>query len=36
MAQAPLLGIVANSVSRNDYGGAGYYNYYNYSQARPS
>ncbi len=36
MAQAPLLGIVANSVSRNDYCGAGYYNYYNYSQARPS
>lgn len=34
MAQAPLLGIVANSVSRNDYGGSGYYNYY--SQPRSS
>ena len=33
MAQAPLLGIVANSVNRNDYAGAGYYDYY--SQPRP-
>jgi len=29
MAQTPILGLVANSVSRNDYGS---YNYYRYNQ----
>ncbi len=33
MAQAPLLGIVANGISRNDYGASDYYSYYR--QTRP-
>ncbi|MGL5035887.1 MAG: CpsD/CapB family tyrosine-protein kinase [Microcystaceae cyanobacterium] len=28
MAQVPLLGLVANNISRNDYGGSNYYSYY--------
>ncbi len=33
MAQTPLLGLVANSISRNDYGASYYYNYYRQGKA---
>lgn len=33
MAQTPLLGLVANSISRNDYGASYYYNYYRSGKA---
>jgi Mrp family chromosome partitioning ATPase len=30
MAQVPILGLVANSISRNDYGASNYYNHYRF------
>jgi len=32
LAQVPLLGLVANGITRNDYGGSNYYYYYRYGR----